>query len=102
MNKINFGMNKSDKKKVENSEAVPTEVNITQSEVSQEPVKQPYYAYSVIKQGKEYNLLVVEIDLTTMKSSVSIKELKVDNEPRAVTEMNRLFFEQSQRVRGVK
>lgn len=78
---------------------------VTYSDKSdKKPVFTPdHQAYSILKlNNKEYKIIKVEIELSTLQSVATMLESVYDNESRAVMEMNKLFAEQSKKMRGNK
>lgn len=57
-----------------------------------------HQAFSLLKDGRNWHLVIVDIDLSTMTSKVKL-EGKYDSEPRAILELNKLLAEQSKRMK---
>lgn len=60
-----------------------------------------HQAYSILKlSNKEFKIIKVDIELSTLQSVATMLESVYDSESRAVMEMNKLFADQSKKMRS--
>lgn len=62
--------------------------------------KSDHYAYSVLRLGnRQFKVVKVDIELSSLQSQVTVLDSVYDNEARAISEMNKLFSIQSLKMR---
>jgi hypothetical protein len=112
MSKIFFGKTKTEVLKEKKAETVVEQLEQKKEELAASidemlaktgPFNPTHKAYSLLLKGKNWHIVEVDIDLSTLQSKATVLESGYESETRAIGEMNKKLASQSMKIlKGVK